>query len=326
VATLGTALTRQHVKLLGRFARRVVYLFDGDEAGLRAADRALEFLDRSVTPEAGAGRVELAVAIIPDGLDPADLVAARGADAVRDLIAGAEPLLRFAIDRRLSRWDLERPEERARALRDAAEVLSAVKGSVLAEDYAAYIAGRLFTQPAIVLGAIPDVAERRAESEGDQAPAEDSAPLTPQQRAEVELLELMVRFPRLRGGARELLADDLLSDPRHKAMAEVIAEADERVGGPELTGLLESRVPGAAAVLSAAGEGPENDEQAHDLARGLELRIKEFDLERRIAVGRARLGSAGSISDPTEYDDLFRDVSRLQRELDSLRRTVAGDL
>ena len=41
VATLGTALTREHVRLLARFAKRVVYLFDGDEAGLRAADRAV---------------------------------------------------------------------------------------------------------------------------------------------------------------------------------------------------------------------------------------------------------------------------------------------
>jgi DNA primase len=45
VATLGTALTAQHLKVLGRFAKRIVYLFDGDEAGMRAADRAAEFLD-----------------------------------------------------------------------------------------------------------------------------------------------------------------------------------------------------------------------------------------------------------------------------------------
>ena len=54
VATLGTALTRQHIRLLSRHAqRRIVYLFDGDEAGQRAADRALGFIDDSMTPEAG---------------------------------------------------------------------------------------------------------------------------------------------------------------------------------------------------------------------------------------------------------------------------------
>ena len=50
VATLGTALTKQHIRLIGRYAqKRIIYLFDGDEAGQRAADRALEFIDESMT-------------------------------------------------------------------------------------------------------------------------------------------------------------------------------------------------------------------------------------------------------------------------------------
>ncbi len=83
VATLGTALTQQHVKLLGRFSRRVVYLFDGDEAGMRAADRAVEFVDRDVTTDAYASRVLLDVAMIPDGKDPADFVGVHGGEATR---------------------------------------------------------------------------------------------------------------------------------------------------------------------------------------------------------------------------------------------------
>ena len=82
VATLGTALTREHVRLLSRFAKKVVYLFDGDAAGLRAADRASEFIDKSITPEAGQDRVELFVAVIEGGQDPADLVAEKGAAAL----------------------------------------------------------------------------------------------------------------------------------------------------------------------------------------------------------------------------------------------------
>ena len=117
--SLGTALTRDHVKLLGRFAKRVVYLFDGDEAGLRAADRATEFIDRTVTPEAGRERVELLVAILPGGADPADYISEAGAEAMAESLGGAEPLLRYAIDRRMQARDLNVPEERARALREA---------------------------------------------------------------------------------------------------------------------------------------------------------------------------------------------------------------
>ena len=154
VATLGTALTREHVRLLSRFAKRVVYLFDGDAAGLRAADRASEFIDSSITPEAGRDRVELLVAVLPDSLDPADFVVERGKDALEAIISSAPTLLRFSIDRRLDRWDLEQPEERSRALKDAAEVLAPVKDSLLADDYATYIADRLFADFTTVRRAI----------------------------------------------------------------------------------------------------------------------------------------------------------------------------
>ncbi len=156
VATLGTALTRQHVKLLGRFSKRVVYLFDGDEAGMRAADRAVEFIDMNVTTDAYASRVTLDVAVMPEGKDPADYVAANGVDATAEVIAGAVPLLRFAIDRRLSRWDLERPEERERALRDAVDVLAPIKDTETGREYAGYVAGQLFTEPRIVLARLAE--------------------------------------------------------------------------------------------------------------------------------------------------------------------------
>ena len=72
VATLGTALTRTHIRVLSRHARnRIVYLFDGDAAGQRAADRALQFIDSSMTPEAGAARIDLFAVTLPDNLDPA---------------------------------------------------------------------------------------------------------------------------------------------------------------------------------------------------------------------------------------------------------------
>ena len=153
VATLGTALTARHVKLLGRFAKRIVYLFDGDEAGMRAADRAAEFLDFTSTPEAGSARLDLLVAILADGKDPADYVSAHGADGMRAVIDGASPLLRFVIDRRLDAHDLTTPEGRARALASAAGVLASVRGSILAQDYANHVADRLMTDYATVQAA-----------------------------------------------------------------------------------------------------------------------------------------------------------------------------
>jgi len=327
VAALGTALTRQHVKLLGRFAKRIVYLFDGDEAGLRAADRAVEFVDRDVTPEAGSSRVELAVAVLPQGLDPADYVVQQGADGLRSVIDSAEPLLRFAIDRRLARWDLDRPEERAQALKDAAAVLAPIKDSLLASDYANYIADRLFTDQAIVTRAIRASAVAASPSRDDSdasAPQHVPAVVTPRQRAERELLGLLVRNVRLRERARQLLADNLLADEANVEMAKVISEAGVSLSASALVGRLDDRVPGAAQALAMSEVDTDDDARAEVVADDLTRRIKEFELERRIAAGKAKLKQAGSFKDPLEYDEVFKELASLEQQLAAVRRRV-GD-
>ena len=324
VATLGTALTREHVRLLSRFAKRVVYLFDGDAAGLRAADRAVEFIDRSITPEAGRERVDLAVAVIPGGRDPADLVAEEGPEVLARIVDEAAPLLRFSIDRRLARWDLERPEQRARALKDAAEVLAPVKESLLADDYAAYIAGRLFSDVGTVkreiaaarVAPVPAAGESGSVAEG--AP---EAPLTQEVRLERDVLDLMARNPSLRAKARYLLAENLLTDPMSQGIAEGIATS-EGVATNELIGRLEAEHPGAAAALAGVTLGDVAEADAVSVCHDLMRRLKEFELERRIAVGRARLRQPGTFESPADYDGLFKEVSALQSELSEYRSGV----
>ncbi len=143
VATLGTALTAQHIRLLSRHAsKQIIYLFDGDEAGQRASDRALGFIDSSMTPEAGRTKTELAAVTLPDNLDPAEFVAAKGADALRQLLAQAKPLLEYGIDRKLARVDLRNTSARMQAMVEAINLLAPIKDSILAKHYAVEIAGR----------------------------------------------------------------------------------------------------------------------------------------------------------------------------------------
>ena len=144
VATLGTALTKQHIRILSRHAgSKIVYLFDGDEAGQRAADRALGFIGETLTPEAGRKRIELCACTLPDDLDPADFVAQRGIDALREQLDAAPPLISYGIDRRIRNHDTSTAEGRAAAFAEAIAVLAPIKDSLLAKDYAVQIAGRL---------------------------------------------------------------------------------------------------------------------------------------------------------------------------------------
>ncbi len=140
VATLGTALTPQHVKLLTRFATRVVYLFDGDAAGQKAADRAAELITSAVAPESGGRQLSLDVAVIPDGMDPVEFIDARGAEAMSSLLDGAESLLRFVLDRRMSEIDMSTPESRVNALPSMLAPLVPIRDSILADEYVNYIA------------------------------------------------------------------------------------------------------------------------------------------------------------------------------------------
>ncbi len=329
VATLGTALTREHVRLLSRFAKRVVYLFDGDTAGLRAADRASEFIDSSVTPEAGRDRVELEVAVIPDALDPADYVSKNGAAGLREVIDRAVPLLRFSIDRRLDRWDLERPEERARALKEAAEVLAPVKGSILADDYTNYIADRLLVDFETAKRAI--AAAKTTPGVRVQQGAEASSPVAAppvvaadarQLRAERDALALLVLAPQMRPRAQILLENDLLTEANHLAIGQAIARATPGLSSAQLMGWLDGEVPGAAAILSGASiEGvgeSELDQMEADLLRTL----KEMALERRIRAESAWLSLNKDLKDSGKYDEVFRKVSTLQMELSKLRSSI----
>ncbi len=96
VATLGTALTDSHMKLLRRYADQVVMCFDNDEAGLRAADRAVEAALRH--------RTEVSVAVVPDGKDPADYVIGHGSEAFKSLLQSAIPALEFKWHRTLQAY------------------------------------------------------------------------------------------------------------------------------------------------------------------------------------------------------------------------------
>ena len=92
VATLGTALTREHVRLLKRLCELVLLVFDGDEAGQRAADRGVEMFF--------AEPIDVKICVLPDGLDPADLLGRDGGLArLREALAGADDALAYKVKR-----------------------------------------------------------------------------------------------------------------------------------------------------------------------------------------------------------------------------------
>ena len=324
VATLGTALTRDHVKLLGRFSNRIVYLFDADEAGMRAAERAAEFIDMSVAPSAGRDPLELAVSVIPGGSDPADYVTSDGADAMREVLAEAVPLLRFVLNRRMDAQDLDSAEGRSRALAAAASVLASVKGSLMVQDYVNYVADRLHTDYTLVQSAV-----ERAQPEfgGGSRSTRDEDTTTEEPRKHVRrdphwvaqraYVGLLASEPELRSTAREMLAQGLVPDPELSNLAKIIADAGDATG-TDLVSVVTAADDSLQALLGeAVTDVPESDEE--DVSGDLIRKLKEFELERQIIEEKARLRQLDDVKDKVAYDDVFRRVATLQKQLGRLR-------
>jgi DNA primase len=96
VATMGTALTDRHVRLLSRYAKEVVLVFDADVAGRMATERALEIFM--------AQQIHVRVVSVPEGKDPCDFVVARGGEAFAQLLAAAPDAMQYVWDRRFAEY------------------------------------------------------------------------------------------------------------------------------------------------------------------------------------------------------------------------------
>lgn len=344
VATLGTALTDRHVKLLSRLASRVVYVFDGDEAGMRAADRAVEFIDETITPESSGSPVLLDVVVLPGGVDPADLVGGPdGAAKLAALIDSAVPLLTFAINRRLDRWDLGRPEEMQRALGDAASVLAPIKGSVMATAYAQQIVDRLWaagaqvdlgqvlkeiqqakpvgraaaagagTEPSVPSGTGDGSTEQAQSTPRDLFPASYLA--SPEGRLVVQLVSLLVSKPTLRADIRADLDERGLPGGEIGQVILQSADLGSEVTPPEAIAGVERLAPSLATALSEYHFGGLDSESALKFGAELAHRLAEIGLQRHI---RELMAQMRGSSDKESY---MVQISALQLDLERIRAT-----
>lgn len=136
VAALGTAFRLDHIKLMERQrVNRIICMFDGDAAGQRAAERAVQFIDKTTA--------ELRCVVLPDNQDPMEFLTAHPADELRPLLDAARPLMDFVFEKRLAGVDLGNPGARVAALESMAKVLAPLKKSVVMPEYAARLADAL---------------------------------------------------------------------------------------------------------------------------------------------------------------------------------------
>ena len=268
VATCGTAFGADHVRVVrrllgdvddpaagvvtgqGREARggEVIFTFDGDAAGQKAALRAYAEDQRFAT--------QTFVAVDPGGLDPCDLRMKEGDTGIPRLLSRRVPLFEFVIRTSLSHLDLDTSEGRVRGLRSAAPVVAGIRDRALKREYTRRLAGWLGLPDAEVHAAVQAAGRRGAQpsaARGGQWPTDEIAgpdaaapvrglpPVTdPVEQLEREALAVIIQFP---VAAHQVGADELGADSfgqlTHRAVYEAVAAAG---GTAEVLGLVQQAV------------------------------------------------------------------------------------
>ncbi len=349
VATCGTAFGVDHIKVLRRIMRdeadvspaRVVFTFDGDAAGQKAAMRAFG--------EDQRWAAQSFVAVAPDGMDPCDLRLAKGDASIRALVDGAVPMFEFAVRTTINRFDLETAEGRVEAMKAVAPIIGSIRDTSLRPEYTRTVsgwlgveveqmasavkrAGRLSTNDAAEPSRTPAGTDEVPEPGPGEAPALPPPDLRdPLVFAERQLLQALVQYPQqFDAEAVTGLPVDALTAPAHRAVLDGIRIADPSVRGRSaaawVTAVSEGApiaVRGLVAELSVAPLPTRYDTSTGlPLQRYLDallLGVRDAHLSRRIADAMSSVRRVQS--DPAARDGELRErtVALHQLELERVR-------
>jgi DNA primase len=305
VATNGVALGEAHFELLKKFTQRAVLMFDSDEAGRGATERGFE-LQHKVG-------LEVLVAPLPPGRDPADLVAEEGPDAIRKVIDDAQPLMEFKLEQTIGKLPVDTPEAKARAVRAAAEVLSWHPDPVARGEYAFIAARRIGVDPEAVQRELSERSSRPAGTGGGQV---NGSRLPGNVKVEREALQLLLtRTSQSAPWASQLHEDDFTSAARRELLE--VARTAAMQGSEEVGADVADRLsPDALSLFTELmvgqdfSEGEETDRRFDEVF----VRVRVLSLERRIKSRRRILQDINPLQDPQGHDALFTELVGLEAE------------
>ena len=362
VATCGTAFGSDHARIVRRLVGdsggsggvqlasgasvggEIIFTFDGDAAGQKAALRAFGE-DQSFS-------AQTFVAVEPSGKDPCELRQAQGPDAVRALVAARQPLFEFVIRSTLASYDLATAEGRIGALRAAAPVVAGIRDTALRPEYTRLLAGWLGVEDLdTVRRAVTSAArtpgrsdERRPARPDDRAGRPEAPPqprLTmpdrrdPVAQTERTALEVVLQHPQLVPVEFDDLAGDAFSAPAYRAVHEAVraagglAVARPLADGGDATAWVGAVIEEAAspvqALVTELAVAPIPEDRASALpeyVRGVVIRLVELGFTRHIAELRGRLQRMDATADPGAYNAAFAELVAVEGRRRLLRESA----
>jgi DNA primase len=341
VATCGTAFGEGHAKVLrrillddGAMHGEVVFTFDGDEAGQRAAMKAFEGDQQFAA--------QTYVAVEPRGMDPCDLRLADGDAGVRALVDARIPLYRFVLGNVLTRYDLDRADQRVDAVREAVGLATSIRDKSKVEEFLREVATRVGVdvdqvrtehrryKPAVK----PErrVPTQQAETPAPAPPPQPFVSFGARQFAdEREALKALAQHPHLARVPAESLDDDDFTHP----VAQEIWRTMLKVGLPEQTDpTFVPRVSDALVsddlrrVLSLAAMEPLSSTEGSTarVVTAVMARLRLLTVGRLVEDLRSKLQRTDPAEQPDEYREVFSQLLARQGEYRELRdKTFGGE-
>ncbi len=314
VAPLGTALTREHLDLVQRYASSAVFLFDGDNAGEKAAERAVDLVLEVGIP-ARMVRLE-------DNLDPDDFVLRHGGDALRERLKNAEPLVGYFLNRAWDKAPKDAPGV-AGWVRHALDTVARLRDPFERSLYLKKVAERSqFDEGNLRHQIASRLVQASRERPRVEAPAAQLSTLARFPQEEVMVVKLLLHYPKLIPTFRDLRFVDKFSDPLLRRAASILLEwdpgaddqarevpdalyADEELGG-FINRLLVDGLTGSEQHEEVA-HGSLLDALSLLFVRHIEERVRDMKL--------SLIGLEGP-----EVESITQEVIRLQHIRESLRR------
>ncbi len=320
VATCGTALAREHLRVLRRYTRDLVMLYDADEAGVKAATGKLDLLlDEGMRPS---------FVVMPEGEDPDTLVRKEGGKALQKRIDGAMPLVRFTLERLFPEAEGAAAADRVRIMNRAAPILSRIREPVERGYYSRWLAEKLGVPEESVLSSTAHLSRREAsrrrarrereagedasEGEGELERAYGRLPTS-----EERLVHLLLHFPELGG---KVAASGIVGEMEDKVLAGLVGLLCRRKNKASPLELLseidDEKLAALVAKLSSDEESLAEVDESELLAHLLG-RIRERADGRRAASLKKEGG--GGASDP------LGDREALRRHLEATQKAKNPD-
>jgi DNA primase len=298
------------------FRGEVIFTFDGDAAGQKAALRAFGDDQKFVT--------QTFVAVEPSGLDPSDLRQEMGDAALRDLIARRVPLFEFAIKSSIKQFDLGNADGRVQALNAAAPLIGKIRDASLRPEYARSLAGWLGMEVEVVMAAVKKNTSTKPASIDAALAGEQwrPDPSEPRLILEREVLKVRLQMPALVRNWPEL-EKNAFSHPAYIKLREFIdTQEDLMAVNLEATDSDELK----SFITELMVEPIRTDGEISDrYVSSITARLNEVALARSIAEVKSSLQRLNPLESESEYNQMFSRLVEMEAKRRAQRELALGE-